>query len=71
MPEINPPPLFEEKYEGRPPVNRLGVKWFETRSVSSSAHGLRRSQVRGTSSHAYHGTLRFPYDPEALGLLRL
>ncbi|ADD07699.1 uncharacterized protein Nmag_4191 (plasmid) [Natrialba magadii ATCC 43099] len=25
MPEINPPPLFEKKYEGRPPVDILGL----------------------------------------------
>ena len=37
----------------------------ESKILVICSRRLRRSQVRGTSSHAYHGNLRFPYDPEA------
>ena len=49
----------------------LGIKWFENHRFSSSAHGSAVRMVRGTTSLAYHGNLRFPYDLKALGLFRL
>jgi len=52
-------------------VSNLGVKWFETQGVSSSARGLARSQVRWTASNAHHGNLRFPKGPVASALIHI
>ena len=57
-----PMDLFPDRSACEPPRGQV-VR--DTERLVICSRRLRRSQVRRTSSHAYHGTLRFPYDPGA------
>ncbi len=57
------------RYHEKRFVNRLGVTWLEMRRVSSASASV--SQTSRSVAPRSHGNLRYPYDPEALGLHHL